>query len=104
MPLLRDRPKITQVQGMKVTLILLSGVLQVGDTRLVEPFYQSFTAGGSRGAASFITRARHIHSATRLHYNNQTDHQISDDNLLNDQWYDQILKEIEEESKNGRPD
>lgn len=67
---------------MRVNLVLTGGVLQVGDVGTVTPYSRSFASGGSRGAASFVTEARHIHSATRLHFADQSDCETFDSNLI----------------------
>lgn len=79
----RDRPKTTIVDLMKVTVILISGVVQVGDVRDVLPYSRAINTGGPRGTASFVTFARHIHSATRLNFNDQDDAEFADENLIN---------------------
>lgn len=81
----RDRPKTTIVDLMKVAVVLTSGVVQVGDVREVLPYSRAINTGGPRGAASFVTFARHIHSATRLHFNDQDDSEFADENLINDE-------------------
>lgn len=70
------------VEAMRVNLVLTGGVLQVGDVIEVSPHSRSFASGGPRGAASFITQARHIHSASRLHFADQPDCEVSDFNLV----------------------
>lgn len=84
MAIYRNRRKVTHIQAVKVNLILTSGVLQVGDVRLVSPFSRSYSSGGPRGAASFTTQARHIHTATRLHFADQKDDQTRDFNIIGD--------------------
>jgi hypothetical protein len=69
---------------MKVNLVLTSGVVQVGDVGHVRTFARTSSSGGPRGAASFITQARHIHSATRLHFADQEDSQTVDSNIVGD--------------------
>ncbi|WP_018131639.1 spore germination protein GerPE [Effusibacillus pohliae] len=81
MAFVRNRPKITHVKAMKVNLVLISAVLQVGDVGQVHAYSRTLSVGGPRGAPSFITQARHIHTATRLHYAEQADKQASDFNF-----------------------
>ncbi|GAX90237.1 hypothetical protein [Effusibacillus lacus] len=93
----RDRPKNTRVQAMKVTAVQNTGILQVGDAQHINPFFREFSVGGSRGAASFVTLARHLHSNTRLNYNNQLDDQFADFNMNEDDaFYRQLIGEIED--------
>lgn len=82
MPIYRNRQKVTHVNAMKVNLVLVAGVVQVGDVKNVNPFNRSYNVGGPRGAASFITQARHIHSATRLHFAEQDDREKADFNII----------------------
>ncbi|WP_380027829.1 hypothetical protein [Effusibacillus consociatus] len=67
-----------------MNLVLLAGVVQIGDAGQVSPFVRSSSTALPRGAPSFITRARHLHTATRLHFTDRTDNQANDLNFVGD--------------------
>jgi hypothetical protein len=81
----RNRPKTTYVDLMKVTVVQTSGVVQVGDVLEVRSFSRVMNTGGPRGAPSFVTFARHIHSATRLHFADQEDSEFLDEIVIRDE-------------------
>ncbi|ASS76389.1 hypothetical protein CIG75_16460 [Tumebacillus algifaecis] len=80
----RSRPKQTIVHEMFVLAVGFSGVVHIGDVwQGVSPFDYSEAYAGYRGAASYATEGTFKEIVNnRLHYADQIDEDVRDDNIL----------------------
>lgn len=78
----KNRTRQTIVGLISVVDIGPSGIVQVGDVRdEVDLFSYGEVYAGYRGAASFAEEAILEPVNTRLHYQNQSDEDVSNDNI-----------------------
>jgi hypothetical protein len=66
------------IPAMKVDNVSISGVIQIGESKAVLPYLDTFASGGPRGAESFNTQY-FPRTRTRIHFANQTDDTYTSD-------------------------